>query len=152
MAVSQEMPQPSITEISLKSICIRFHSNLPGANELMNKASVMAQSPPTALKPAKNCDLTHFQPVRGLKKCGHVIEHKKISDYSPEKHTCKVWSQLDWMKLFQVIPGNLRFSPPHVMLSSMSTNSTDFQVKGCCLVTFVWCYSKGEMQKCLVMI
>ena len=32
-AISQEMPQPSITKISLKIMCIKFHSNLPGANE-----------------------------------------------------------------------------------------------------------------------
>ena len=34
------------------------------------------------------------------------------------------------------------------MLSSMSTNSSDFQVTGCCLVTFVRCYSTGEIRKC----
>ena len=41
------------------------------------------------------------------------------------------------------------FSLKHAMLSSMSTNSSDPQVTGCCLVTFVWCYSIGEMRKCL---
>ena len=34
MAVSQEMPQPSTTEIILKITCIKFYSNLPGVNEL----------------------------------------------------------------------------------------------------------------------
>ena len=34
-AISQEMPQPSITKISLKITCLKkFHSNFPGANEL----------------------------------------------------------------------------------------------------------------------
>ena len=28
------MPQPSITEICLKIICLKFHSTIPGANEL----------------------------------------------------------------------------------------------------------------------
>ena len=36
------MPQPSITKICLKITCLKFHSNLPGANELMHgKASRM---------------------------------------------------------------------------------------------------------------
>ena len=34
-ASSQEIPQPPTTEISLKIIYVKFHSNLPGANELM---------------------------------------------------------------------------------------------------------------------
>ena len=33
-AILQEMPQPSVTEISLKIIYLKFHSNLPGASEL----------------------------------------------------------------------------------------------------------------------
>ena len=33
-AISQEMPQPSITKICLKITCLKFHSNFPGANEL----------------------------------------------------------------------------------------------------------------------
>ena len=33
--VSQEMRQPSITEISLKISCIKFHLKIPGANELI---------------------------------------------------------------------------------------------------------------------
>ena len=33
--ISQEMPQPSITKICLKITCLKFHSNFPGANELM---------------------------------------------------------------------------------------------------------------------
>ena len=37
----------------------------------------------------------------------------------------------------------------HAMLSSISTRSYNFQVTGCCLVTSVWCYFIGEMQKCL---
>ena len=34
-AVSQEMPQPTVTELSLKITYRNFHSNLPGANELV---------------------------------------------------------------------------------------------------------------------
>ena len=33
-AISQEMPQPSITKVSLKITYISFHANLPEANEL----------------------------------------------------------------------------------------------------------------------
>ena len=33
-AISQEMPQPWITKISLKVTCLKFNSNYPGANEL----------------------------------------------------------------------------------------------------------------------
>ena len=33
-AISQEIPQPPITEISLKIIYVKFNPNLPGANEL----------------------------------------------------------------------------------------------------------------------
>ena len=33
-AILQEMPQPSVTEISLKITYLKFCSNLPGANEL----------------------------------------------------------------------------------------------------------------------
>ena len=32
--ISQEIPQPSITKTSLKIVYLKFHSNLPGANEL----------------------------------------------------------------------------------------------------------------------
>ena len=34
-AISQEMPQPSVTKICLKITCLKFHSNFPGANELI---------------------------------------------------------------------------------------------------------------------
>ena len=34
-AISQEMPQPSITKICLKIAFLKFHLNFPGANELM---------------------------------------------------------------------------------------------------------------------
>ena len=33
-AISQEIPQPSITKVSLKITYITIHANLPGANEL----------------------------------------------------------------------------------------------------------------------
>ena len=33
-SVSQEIPHPSVIEISLKIFCLKFHSNFPGANEL----------------------------------------------------------------------------------------------------------------------
>ena len=33
-AISQEMPQPSITKIHLKITYLKFYSNFPGANEL----------------------------------------------------------------------------------------------------------------------
>ena len=35
-AISQKMPQPSITKICLKITCLKFHLNFPGANELIN--------------------------------------------------------------------------------------------------------------------
>ena len=34
-AVSQEMPQPSISKICLKIACLKFHSNFPGPNVLL---------------------------------------------------------------------------------------------------------------------
>ena len=34
-AISQVMPQPSITKISMKITCLKFHWNFPGANELI---------------------------------------------------------------------------------------------------------------------
>ena len=34
-AIAQEMPQPSITKIHLKITYLKFHSNSPGANELI---------------------------------------------------------------------------------------------------------------------
>ena len=37
-AISQEMPQPSITKICLEITCLKFHSNFPGANELKSAA------------------------------------------------------------------------------------------------------------------
>ena len=33
-AISQELPQPSITKICLKITCLKFHLNFPGANDL----------------------------------------------------------------------------------------------------------------------
>ena len=36
-AISQEMPQPSITEFRLKITYLNFHSNFPGASELNNQ-------------------------------------------------------------------------------------------------------------------
>ena len=33
-AISQEMPQPSITKFRLKITYLNFHSNFPGTNEL----------------------------------------------------------------------------------------------------------------------
>ena len=35
-AISQQMPQPSITKIRLKITYLNFHSNFPGANEINN--------------------------------------------------------------------------------------------------------------------
>ena len=35
MAISQEMPQSSITKICLKITCQKFHTNFPGVNELI---------------------------------------------------------------------------------------------------------------------
>ena len=40
-AISQDIPQPSITEFSLKITYGNFHSNLPGDNELMCKSQYM---------------------------------------------------------------------------------------------------------------
>ena len=36
-AISQEMPQPSITKIILKIVSLKSYSNLPGANELTHR-------------------------------------------------------------------------------------------------------------------
>ena len=40
-AISQEIPQPSITKIHLKITYSKFHSNFPGANELSNGSLVL---------------------------------------------------------------------------------------------------------------
>ena len=41
MAVSQDMPQPSTTKISLKITFLKFYSNLSGVNELMQKSPII---------------------------------------------------------------------------------------------------------------
>ena len=45
-AISQEMPQPSITELYLKITYIKFHSNLPGINELIHPSCILYHHPP----------------------------------------------------------------------------------------------------------
>ena len=37
--ISQEMPQPSITKIRLNIAYLKFHSNFPGANELIDSVT-----------------------------------------------------------------------------------------------------------------
>ena len=39
-AISQEMPQPSITKICLKITYLKFHSNFPGANKIKSIFSI----------------------------------------------------------------------------------------------------------------
>ena len=41
MAVSQDMPQPSTTKISLKITFLKFYSNLSGVNELTQKSPII---------------------------------------------------------------------------------------------------------------
>ena len=51
MAISQDIPQPSITEFSLKIAYVTFHWNLPGDNEL-NSVSKRGQQEVDFHKPA----------------------------------------------------------------------------------------------------
>ena len=44
-AISQEMPQPSITKICLKITCLKFHSNFPGVNALTRGLKAYARPP-----------------------------------------------------------------------------------------------------------
>ena len=50
MAISQEMPQPSTTKIHLKITHLKYHSNFPGANELMKMHSERGKQVPSNLK------------------------------------------------------------------------------------------------------
>ena len=43
------MPQPSVTKICLKITCIKFHSNFPGANELIYVSKISPRSQYTLL-------------------------------------------------------------------------------------------------------
>ena len=45
-AISQETPQPSVTEVSLKNTYLKFHSNFPGASELIIAYFFMHSSVP----------------------------------------------------------------------------------------------------------
>ena len=51
-AISQEMPQPSITKIHVKITNLKFHSNLPGANELWFLANMAVNQ--------KGCNLLSY--------------------------------------------------------------------------------------------
>ena len=44
-AVSQEMPQLSITKICLKITCLKFHSNFPRANALNQSGLIISPNP-----------------------------------------------------------------------------------------------------------
>ena len=39
-AISQEIPQPSVTKINMKITYLKVHQNLPGANDLNNNFMV----------------------------------------------------------------------------------------------------------------
>ena len=41
-AISQQMPQPSITKFRLKITCLEFQSNFPGASELLRSVAAPA--------------------------------------------------------------------------------------------------------------
>ena len=44
-AVSQEIPQPLIVKTSLEITYLKFHSNLPGANELKDAPGIVQEWP-----------------------------------------------------------------------------------------------------------
>ena len=52
--IAQEIPQPPITKISLKMTCLRFHLNLPGANELTHCAVNKITAAPQLLSSSQN--------------------------------------------------------------------------------------------------
>ena len=108
---------------------------------------------------AKRHTLCHFAP-NGMFHCINVVEavlwlrkltnfrHAQIitpvnnSDSTKSNHS---WHCGQWIKTLKIflMDYSRMFSLKHVMLSC-----ADFQVTDCCLVTFVWCYSIGEMRKC----
>ena len=77
-----------------------------------------------------------------------IIAPVKNIDSTKSKHSWHFGLQIKTLKIFLMDFSHL-FSSKHAMLSSMSTNSSDFRMTGCCLITFVSCYSIGEMRKCL---
>ena len=62
-AISQEMPQPSLTKIHLKITCLKFHSNFPGPNELTLKCHWLLRF---ALKENQYICISHCQYYRVL--------------------------------------------------------------------------------------
>ena len=114
---------------------------------------------------AKRNTLCHFAPNDGMFHCinvvqavlwlirlinlrlAQVIAPVKNNDGTKSKHSLHFGQYIKTIKIF--VMDYLRlFSLKHAMLSSMNTNSSYFQVTGCYLVTFVWCYSICEMRKC----
>ena len=47
-AISQEVPQPSITKIRLKLAYLKLHSNFPGVNELMYPSLLLSIQAPSS--------------------------------------------------------------------------------------------------------
>ena len=58
-AISQEIPQPSVTKICLKITYLKFHSNFPGADEL-KKIALTSRSIAMWLGPTTTCSTTEF--------------------------------------------------------------------------------------------
>ena len=78
-AISQEMPQPSITKIHLKITYLKFHSNFPGANELKNIYSQAHESKSTKFFTCKqNTHLSLYGQdiLCGISKVPFEISHK----------------------------------------------------------------------------
>ena len=73
-AILQEMPQPSITKIHLKSTYLKFHSNFPGANELMKNivvfvATINALHAPSHVLsiPSQHCEKGSYFTCKGVR-------------------------------------------------------------------------------------
>ena len=113
-AISQEMPHPSITQISLKITYLRFHSKFPGANEL--KSMQLDGTLPTRLL------------ITVISTENHLIYVKPVS-----------YPIAEWF--IYVVPPFIGLTHKHLefckcLVSTMATNSFKFIISDQCHTKF----------------
>ena len=119
---------------------IKKYGNGPFCPDPGAKRHILCHFAPNGMFHCINVLQTIFWLIRLTNlRLAQIVAHMNNIDSTKSKHSWHFGQYIKTLKIF-LMDYSLLFSLKHAMLSSLSTNSSNFKVTDCCLVTLVWCY------------